>query len=90
MEIIVLIIIISFLILLNPLSTLFTILILTLLSLIFFYFFGKQNVYWGTEVKKSTKNRINILNTSFFSIKDVKIYSGEKFFFENLNYKIFY
>ena len=77
------------LILLNPLSTLFTILILTLLSLIFFYFFGKQNIYWGTEVK-STKNRINILNTSFFfSIKDVKIYSGENFFFEKFKLQNF-
>ena len=89
LEIIVLIIIISFLILLNPLSTLFTIFILTCLSLIFFYFFGKQNTYWGTEVKKSSKNRINILNTSFFSIKDVKIYSGEKFFYEKFKLQNF-
>ena len=82
LEAIVLFIIISFLIYLNPLSTLVTILILAILSLTFFYFFGKQNVYWGSEVKKSSKNRINILNTSFFSIKDVKIYSGENFFYK--------
>jgi len=82
LETIVLLIIISFLIYLNPLSTLVTILILTLLSLTFFYFFGKQNIFWGSEVKKSSKNRINILNTSFFSIKDVKIYSGENFFYK--------
>ena len=89
LETIVLLIIISFLIYLNPLSTLVTILILTLLSLTFFYFFGKQNIFWGSEVKKSSKNRINILNTSFFSIKDVKIYSGENFFYKKFKLQNF-
>ena len=89
LETIVLLIIVSFLIYLNPLSTLVTILILTSLSLTFFYFFGKQNVFWGSEVKKSSNNRINILNTSFFSIKDIKIFSGENFFYKKFKLQNF-
>ena len=85
LEIIVLSVIIIFLIYLNPTSTIVIIFILALLSICFFYFFVKQNFFWGSEVKKSSTNRINILNTSFSSIKDVKIYSGENFFYEKFS-----
>ena len=80
LEIIVLTIVISFLIFLNPVSTIIIMFFLGILSSLFFYFFGRQNFFWGSEVKKSLKNKINVLNTSFSSIKDVKIYSGENFF----------
>ena len=82
LELIVLLIIVSFLIFLNPVSTITILFILLLLSIFFYMFFVKQNFYWGSEVAKSSKKRINILNTSFSSIKDVRIYSGELFFFK--------
>ena len=87
LEIIVLALIISFLIFLNPISTIIIMIILGALSIIFFYFFVRQNFFWGMQVKNSSKNRINILNTSLSSIKDIKIYSGENFF--NKKFKIF-
>lgn len=86
LEIIVLTIVISFLIFLNPVSTIIIMFFLGILSSLFFYFFGRQNFFWGKEVKKSLKSKINVLNTSFSSIKDVKIYSGENFF--NKKFKI--
>ena len=81
LETIVLSIILIFLISLNPTSTLLTVLLLAALSFSFFYFFGRQNFFLGSQVKKGSKNRINILNMSFGSIKDIKIYSGETFFY---------
>ena len=85
LEVIVLTLIILFLIFLNPLSTITIVMVLGILSILFFYFFGKQNFFWGSQVKNSSKNRINILNTSLSSIKDVKIYSGEAFFNKKFN-----
>ncbi len=85
LEVIVLTLIILFLIFLNPLSTITIVMVLGILSILFFYFFGKQNFFWGSQVKDSSKNRINILNTSLSSIKDVKIYSGEAFFNKKFN-----
>ncbi len=85
LETIVLLIIIIFLVYFNPTSTILIILTLGILSVCFFYFFVKQNFFWGTEVKKSSTSRINILNTSFASIKDVKIYSGENFFYKKFS-----
>jgi ATP-binding cassette, subfamily B, bacterial PglK len=85
LEIIVLSIIVIFLIYLNPISTIIIIFILAALSVCFFYFFGRNNIFWGLEVKKSSKKRINVLNSSLSSIKDVKIYSGEKFFYKKFS-----
>ncbi len=82
LETIVLLIITIFLIYLNPTSTIIILLVLGILSIFFFMFFVKQNFYWGSEVKKSSTSRINILDTSYSSIKDVKIYAGESFFFK--------
>ena len=50
-----------------------------------FFFLENKNFFWGSQVKNSSKNRINILNTSLSSIKDVKIYSGEAFFNKKFN-----
>ena len=85
LEIIVLALIISFLIFLNLFDNHYN--DNFGLSIIFFYFFVRQNFFWGMQVKNSSKNRINILNTSLSSIKDIKIYSGENFF--NKKFKIF-
>ena len=85
LEFIVLSIIVIFLVYLNPVSTIFIILILAAISVCFFYLFGRKNFFWGLEVKKSSKKRINILNSSISSIKDVKIYSGENFFYKKFS-----
>ena len=85
LEVIVLSVIVIFLIYINPTSTLLIIFILAALSVCFFYFFVKQNFFWGSEVKKSSTNRIKVLNTSFASIKDIKIYSGENFFYNKFS-----
>ncbi len=82
LEITVLLIITLFLIYLNPTSTIAVLMVLGILSVFFYIFFVKQNFYWGSEVKKNSTNRINVLNTSYSSIKDVKIYSGENFFYK--------
>ena len=80
LEIIVLVIIVTFLIYLNPTSTIAMLLILGIISIFFYKFFSKKNYFFGLEVKKNTKDRINVLNTSYSSMKDIKIYSGEQFY----------
>ena len=87
LEIIVLVIIVTFLIYLNPTSTIAMLLILGIISIFFYKFFAEKNYFFGLEVKKNTKDRINVLNTSYSSMKDIKIYSGEQFFLQK--YKIF-
>ena len=87
LEVIVLLIITIFLIYLNPTSTIAMILILGIISIFFYKFFAKKNYFLGLEVKKNSKNRIDVLNTSYSSMKDIKIYSGELFFLQK--FKIF-
>ena len=91
LESIILFIIVSFLIYLNPTSTILILSLFALLFMCFYIFFTKQNFNWGQEVKNSSTNRINILNSTYISIRDVKIYSGENYFksrFKKFNNKL--
>ena len=54
-------------------------LILGIISIFFYKFFAEKIIFWFRG-KKNTKDRINVLNTSYSSMKDIKIYSGEQFF----------
>ena len=80
LEILVLSGILIFLISIEPRVSSMVFFILGALSLIVFYIFNKQNKFWGSEVKKNFNYKINILNQTFLSFKNIKIFSCEDFF----------
>ncbi len=85
LEILVLSGILLFLISIEPQVSSIIFLILGALSLLVFYIFNKQNKFWGAEVKKNFNFKINILNQTFSSFKNIKIFSCEDFFIEKFD-----
>ncbi len=87
LESIVVFAILAFLIFIDPFSSTLIFLILGVGTIIILYTFNSHNKFWGSEVKKNITNKINILNQTFSSFKDIKIYSCENFF--QKKFKIF-
>ena len=85
LETLVVIAILIFLIFIDPISSSLIIIILSLGTIFILYLFNTQNKFWGSEVKNNITYKINILNQTFSSFKDIKIYSCENFLLKNLN-----
>jgi len=72
-----------FLFFLNAKMMLSVIILLSVIAILYILIFLKKNVAWGNNVKESTKGRIFTLAQTFSSIKDINIFSGEKYFLNN-------
>lgn len=86
LETLVVIAILVFLIFIDPISSSLIIIILGLGTIFILYLFNTQNKFWGSEVKNNITYKINILNQTFSSFKDIKIYSCENFFTKKFKY----
>ena len=83
LEVILFLAICTFLFFLDPKIMLSVVILLSVIAILYILIFIKKNVIWGNNVKESTKGRIFTLAQTFSSIKDINIFSGEKYFLKS-------
>jgi ATP-binding cassette, subfamily B, bacterial PglK len=82
----------------RPIETILIIGITSIFSTFYYLYFKKKSLFFGSELAKSQKSKMKVLNESLFSIKEIILFKAKNFFsqkFQNesdhvssLNYKM--